>query len=153
MQQRWGFRTVAIARGADKSELAKKLGADVYIDSQAQDPSAELQKLGGASVVLATVTNADAMAAVMGGLGTKGRFMLVGAVPKVEVPAMQMLLQSQSVQGWYSGTSIDSEDTLNFSLLEGVRSVNEVYKFAQYKEAYDRMMSGNARFRVVMTMD
>jgi len=148
-----GFRTVAIARGADKAELAKKLGADVYIDSQAQDPAAELQKLGGAKVVLATVINADAMAAVMGGLAVKGTFMIVGAVPKVEVPAIQLLLNSQNVQGWYSGTSIDSEDTLNFSLLEGVRSMNEIYKFEQYKEAYDRMMSGKARFRVVMTME
>jgi len=148
-----GFRTVGIARGADKGELAKKLGADVYIDSQTQDPAAELQKLGGAKVVLATVTNGDAMAAVMGGMGVKGTFMLVGAVPKVEVQALQMLLNSQSVQGWYSGTSIDSEDTLNFSVLEGVRSMNEVYKFAQYKEAYDRMISGKSRFRVVMTMD
>jgi D-arabinose 1-dehydrogenase-like Zn-dependent alcohol dehydrogenase len=147
-----GFRTVAIARGADKGELAKKLGADVFIDNQTQDPSAELQKLGGAKVVLATVTDAGAMAAAMGGLGVKGRFMLVGAVPKVEVPALQMLLNSQSVQGWYSGTSIDSEDTLNFSLLEGVRPMNEVYKFEQYKEGYERMMSGKARFRVVMTM-
>jgi D-arabinose 1-dehydrogenase-like Zn-dependent alcohol dehydrogenase len=147
-----GFRTVAIARGADKGDLAKKLGADVYIDSQTQDPAAELQKLGGAKVVLATVTDAGAMAAVMGGLGVKGTFMIVGAVPKVEVPALQMLLNSQSVQGWYSGTSIDSEDTLNFSLLEGVRPMNEVYKFEQYKEGYERMMSGKARFRVVMTM-
>jgi D-arabinose 1-dehydrogenase-like Zn-dependent alcohol dehydrogenase len=148
-----GFRTVAIARDADKAELAKKLGADVYIDSKVQDPAAELQKVGGAKVVLATVTNAEAMSAVMGGLGVKGTFMIIGAVPKVEVPAIQMLLLSQKVQGWYSGTSIDSEDTLNFSMLEGVRSMNEVYKLAQFKEAYERMMSGNARFRAVMTMD
>jgi D-arabinose 1-dehydrogenase-like Zn-dependent alcohol dehydrogenase len=147
-----GFRTVAIARGADKSELAKKLGADLYIDSQAQDPAAELQKLGGAKVVLATVTNAEAMAAVMGGLAVKGTFMIVGAVPKLEIPAIQFLTRSQKVQGWYSGTSIDSEDTLNFSLLEGVRSMNEVYKFSQFKEAYERMISGKTRFRVVMTM-
>jgi D-arabinose 1-dehydrogenase-like Zn-dependent alcohol dehydrogenase len=147
-----GFRTVAIARGADKSELAKKLGADLYIDSQAQDPAAELQKLGGAKVVLATVTNAEAMATVMGGLAVKGTFMIVGAVPKLEIPAIQFLTRSQKVQGWYSGTSIDSEDTLNFSLLEGVRSMNEVYKFSQFKEAYERMISGKARFRVVMTM-
>ena len=148
-----GFRTVAIARGADKGELAKKLGASVYIDSQTQDPAAELQKLGGATVVLATVTNAEAMAAVTGGLGVKGKFMIIGAVPKMEIPALQILLMSQTVQGWYSGTSIDSEDTLNFSVREGVRSMNEVYKFSQYKEAYDRMISGKARFRVVMTMD
>jgi len=148
-----GFKTVAIARGADKSELAKKMGAAVYIDSQTQDPAAELQKLGGAQVVLATVTNADAMAAVMGGLGVKGTFMIVGAVPKLEVPAIQMILNSQGVKGWYSGTSIDSEDTLDFSVLEGVRSMNEIYEFDQFKEAYDRMMSGKARFRVVMTME
>jgi D-arabinose 1-dehydrogenase-like Zn-dependent alcohol dehydrogenase len=148
-----GFRTVAIARGADKAELATKLGADVYIDNEAQDVSAELQKLGGAKVVLATVTSADAMASAMGGLAVKGTFMIVGAVPKVEVPAMQLILRSQAVQGWYSGTSIDSEDTLNFSLLEGVRSMNEVYKFSQYKEAYDRMITGKARFRAVITME
>jgi D-arabinose 1-dehydrogenase-like Zn-dependent alcohol dehydrogenase len=148
-----GFRTVAIARGADKAEFAKKMGAAAYIDSQAQDPSAELQKLGGAKVVLATVTNADAMAAVMGGLGVKGVFMIVGAVPKLEVPSLQMLLGSQEVRGWYSGTAADSEDGLNFSLLEEVRSINEIYKLEQFKEGYERMMSGKARFRVVMTME
>jgi alcohol dehydrogenase len=148
-----GFRTVAIARGADKAEFAKKMGAAAYIDSQAQDPSAELQKLGGAKVVLATVTNADAMTAVMGGLGVKGVFMIVGAVPKLEVPSLQMLLGSQEVRGWYSGTAADSEDGLNFSLLEEVRSINEIYKLEQFKEGYERMMSGKARFRVVMTME
>ena len=148
-----GFRTVAIARGADKAEFAKKMGAAAYIDSQAQDPSAELQKLGGAKVVLATVTNADAMAAVMGGLGVKGMFMIVGAVPKLEVPSLQMLLGSQEVRGWYSGTAADSEDGLNFSLLQEVHSMNEVYKLEQFKEGYERMMSGKARFRVVMTME
>jgi D-arabinose 1-dehydrogenase-like Zn-dependent alcohol dehydrogenase len=148
-----GFRTVAIARGADKAEFAKKMGAAAYIDSQAQDPSGELQKLGGAKVVLATVTNADAMAAVMGGLGAKGVFMIVGAVPKLEVPSLQMLLGSQEVRGWYSGTAADSEDGLNFSLQQEVHSMNEVYKLDQFKEAYERMMSGKARFRVVMTME
>jgi D-arabinose 1-dehydrogenase-like Zn-dependent alcohol dehydrogenase len=93
------------------------------------------------------------MSAVMGGLAAKGTFMIVGAVPKAEVPALQMVLQSQSVRGWYSGTSIDSEDTLNFSLLEGVRSMNEVYKLSQYKEAYERMITGKARFRAVITME
>ncbi len=148
-----GFRTVAIARGADKAEFAKKMGASAYIDSQAQDPAAELQKFGGAKVVLATVTNADAMATVMGGLGTKGIFMIVGAVPKLEVPSLQILLASQEVRGWYSGTAADSEDGLNFSVLENVRSMNEIYKFDQFKEAYERMMSGKARFRVVLTME
>lgn len=151
--KRMGFRTVAIARGADKAELAKKLGADVYIDSQTQDVAAELQKLGGAKVILATVTNADAMAVAIGGLAIKGSFMIVGAVPRLEVPSIQLLLRSQAVKGWYSGTAPDSEDTLSFSVLEDIRSVNEVYKFTQFKEAYDRMISGKARFRVVMTMD
>jgi D-arabinose 1-dehydrogenase-like Zn-dependent alcohol dehydrogenase len=148
-----GFKTVAIARGADKAEFAKKLGAEVYIDNQTQDVAAELQKLGGAKVVIATVTNADAMSAAIGGLAPKGQFMIIGAVPKLEVPSLQMLVQSQSVKGWYSGTSIDSEDTLNFSKAEGVKSMNEMYKFEQFKEAYERMMSGKARFRVVMTME
>lgn len=133
-----------LPRGADKAEFAKKLGAATYIDSQAQDPSAELQKLGGAKVVLAAVTNADAMAAVMGCLGAKGVFMIVGAVPKLEVPSLQMLLGSQEVRGWYSGTTADSEDALNFSLLQEVRSMNEVYKLEQFKEGYERMMSGKA---------
>jgi D-arabinose 1-dehydrogenase-like Zn-dependent alcohol dehydrogenase len=151
--KKMGFRTVGIARGADKAELAKKLGADVYIDSQTQDVAAELQKLGGAKVILATLTSADAMASAIGGLGPKGTFIIIGAVPKLEVPALQLLLNSQSVKGWYSGTAADSEDTLSFSVLEDVRSMNEVYKLSQFKEAYDRMLSGKARFRVVMTME
>ena len=93
------------------------------------------------------------MAAVMGGLGAKGVFMIVGAVPKLEVPSLQMLLGSQEVRGWYSGTAADSEDGLNFSWLQEVHSMNEVYKLEQFKEAYERMMSGKARFRVVMAMD
>jgi hypothetical protein len=148
-----GFRTVAIARGADKACSRRRWARAAYIDSQAQDPSAELQRLGGAKVVLATVTNADAMTAVMGGLGVKGVFMIVGAVPKLEVPSLQMLLRSQEVRGWYSGTAADSEDGLNFSLLEEVRSIDEIYKLEQFKEGYERMMSGKARFRVVMTME
>lgn len=147
-----GFRTVAIARGADKEALARKLGAWKYIDSQAVDPAAELQKLGGAKVILATVTNADAMQAVMGGLTVNGSFMIIGAVPSLAVPSLQLLLARQSVKGWYSGTSIDSQDTLDFSVLTGVRSMNESFPLAQVNEAYERMMSGKARFRVVLTM-
>jgi alcohol dehydrogenase len=146
-----GFKTIAIARGKDKEALALKLGASHYIDSQTQDPSAELQKLGGARVILATVTNADAMKAVMGGLAAGGTFMLVGAVPLLEVPSIQLLTRSQTVKGWYSGTSIDSQDTLEFSVLSGARSMNEVYPFEKVNEAYERMMSGKARFRVVIT--
>jgi alcohol dehydrogenase len=147
-----GYRVVAIARGKDKEALAKKLGAAVYIDSQAQDPAKELQKLGGAKVVLATVTNADAMAAVIGGLGPNGTFVIIGAVPQLSVPSLQLLMMRQSVKGWYSGTAIDSQDTLKFSVLEGVRSMNEVYPLEKAAEAYERMESGKARFRVVLKM-
>lgn len=148
-----GYRTIAIARGQDKAPLAKQLGAHTYIDSQTQDPAAELQKLGGAKVVLATVTNADAMQAVIGGLAAHGSFFLIGAVPSLSVPSLQLLTFRQAVRGWYSGTSIDSQDTLNFSVLEGVRSMNEVFPLDKVNEAYDRMMSGKARFRVVLKME
>jgi D-arabinose 1-dehydrogenase-like Zn-dependent alcohol dehydrogenase len=147
-----GFRTVAIARGADKEALARQLGAWHYIDNQTQDPAAELQKLGGAKVILATVTNADAMNAVIGGLGINGTMMIIGAVDSLAVPPLQLLRGRQSVKGWYSGTSIDSQDTLNFSVLTGVRSMNETFPLERAAEAYDRMLSGNARFRVVLTM-
>lgn len=147
-----GYRTVAIARGKDKAALAKQLGAHHYIDSDSQDPAAELQKLGGAKVVLATVTNAEAMQAVIGGLAVRGSFFLIGAVPSLSVPSTQLLFFNQSVRGWYSGTSIDSQDTLKFSVLEGVRSMNEVYPFEKVNEAFERMMSGKARFRAVLKM-
>lgn len=147
-----GFRTVAIARGQDKEPLARSLGAWHYIDSQSSDPAAELQKLGGAKVIVATVTSGDAMKAVVGGLGVNGTMMLIGAVPTLEVSPLFLLTGSRSVKGWYSGTSIDSEDTLAFSVLSGVRSSNEVFPLERVREAYERMMSGKARFRVVLTM-
>ena len=146
-----GFRTVAVARGKDKEALAKQLGAWKYIDTQTQDPAAELLKLGGTKVILATVTNADAMKAVMGGLSVKGSFFIIGAVPSLEVPPLQLLQKDQAVKGWYSGTSIDSQETLAFSALSGVRSMNEVFPLERVVEAYERMASGNARFRVVLT--
>jgi D-arabinose 1-dehydrogenase-like Zn-dependent alcohol dehydrogenase len=149
---RSGFKTVAIGRGNDKEALAKKLGASVYVDSAAQDPAAELLKLGGAKVILATVTSADAMKAVIGGLTPTGTLMIVGAVPSLEVPALQLLLKSQQVKGWYSGTSLDSQETLAFSVLSGVRSMNESYPLDRVNEAYDRMTQGKARFRAVLTM-
>ena len=149
---RSGFNTVAIGRGKDKEALAKKLGASHYIDSGVQDPSAELLKLGGAKVILATVTSADAMKAVIGGLTPTGTLMIVGAVPSLEVPALQLLLKSQQVKGWYSGTSLDSQETLAFSVLSGVRSMNESYPLDSVNEAYDRMTQGKARFRAVLTM-
>src|ERR1700761_928574 len=150
---RSGFNTVAIGRGSDKEALARKLGASHYIDSAAQDPAAELQKLGGAKVILATVTAADAMKAVIGGLAPTGTFMIIGAVPSLEVPALQLLLNSQQVKGWYSGTSLDSQETMGFSVLSGVRSMNEAFPLEKFNEAYDRMVKGTARFRVVLTMD
>ncbi len=147
-----GFYTVAIARGQDKAPLAKQLGASVYIDSQAHDPAAELMKLGGAKVILATVTSGEAMSAVQGGLAIKGTLVVIGAAPSMQVSPIFLLSGSRSIKGWYSGTSIDSEDTLAFSARTGVRSMNEVYPLQRAAEAYERMMSGKARFRVVLEM-
>jgi D-arabinose 1-dehydrogenase-like Zn-dependent alcohol dehydrogenase len=147
-----GFRTVAIARGKDKEPLARELGARHYIDSQSQNPAEELLRLGGAKVVLATVTNGNAMAAVLGGLGTNGTFMVIGAAPSLTVSPGHLLGGRLGVKGWYSGTSIDSEDTLAFSALAGIRSMNEVFPLERVDEAYERMMSGKARFRAVLTM-
>lgn len=146
-----GFRTVGIARGADKEPLAKKLGAHDYIDSAEQDPAAALQKLGGAKVILATVTAADAMRAVVGGLAVNGTLMVIGAAGPFEISPLQLLSGRTAIKGWYSGTSIDSEDTLAFSVLTGVRSMNEVFTLERVNEAYERMMSGHARFRAVLT--
>jgi D-arabinose 1-dehydrogenase-like Zn-dependent alcohol dehydrogenase len=147
-----GFRTVAIARGEDKRELALTLGAAAYIDSRAQDPSAELAKLGGARVILATVTDSAAMESVLGGLGANGTLLAVGAVPSLAVPVAHFIAGRQSVKAWYSGTAIDSEDTLNFAVRTGVRSMNELYPLKRAGDAYARMLSGLARFRVVLKM-
>jgi D-arabinose 1-dehydrogenase-like Zn-dependent alcohol dehydrogenase len=147
-----GYHTVGIARGKDKEPLARQLGAAVYIDSQAQDPAAELQKLGGAKVILATATSGDAMSAVQGGLAANGTMLVIGAAESLQVSPIFLLMGNRSVKGWYSGTSIDSQDTLAFSARAGVKSMNEVYPLDRVAEAYDRMMSGKARFRVVLTM-
>jgi len=148
-----GFQTVAIARGADKEPLARQLGASHYIDSQAADPAAELQKLGGAKVIIATVTHGPAMAATVGGLAPYGKLMVIGAVQSLESSPIFLLSGRRSIVGWYSGTSIDSEDTLAFSVQSGVRSMNEVFPFAKAPEAFDRMLSGKARFRAVLSME
>jgi D-arabinose 1-dehydrogenase-like Zn-dependent alcohol dehydrogenase len=145
-----GFKTVAIARGKDKEAFAKQLGAHHYIDSRASDPAAELNKLGGANVVIATVTNADAMTAVLGGLAPNGVLMVIGAAGPLSVDPILLISGCRSVKGWYSGTSIDSQDTLSFSTLNAVHSMNEVFPLERAAEAYDRMMSGKARFRVVL---
>jgi len=146
-----GFKTVGIARGKDKEPLARKLGARHYIDSQTQDPAAELAKLGGAKVILATVTNGEAMTATLGGLGVNGTLLVVGAPKSLEVSPGFLIGGRRSVKGWYSGTSIDSQEALAFSALSGVRSMNEVFPLERACEAYERMMSGKARFRVVLT--
>jgi D-arabinose 1-dehydrogenase-like Zn-dependent alcohol dehydrogenase len=148
-----GFKTVAIARGQDKAPLAQQLGAHHYIDSQAEDPAAALQKLGGAKIILATATSGAAMNAVQGGLAVRGTLLIVGVPESLDINPLPLILGSRSVKGWYSGTSIDSQQTLAFSALTGVRSMNEIYPLARAAEAYDRMMSGQARFRVVLTME
>lgn len=146
-----GFYTVAIARGSDKEAFVRELGAKQYIDSESQDVAAELMKLGGAKVILATATNAKAMTLAVGGLAVSGKLIVLGAPSEpLEVSAFILLMGRRSVAGWPSGTSIDSQDTLNFSVLTGVRSMNEVFPFEKASEAYDRMMSGKARFRVVL---
>lgn len=148
-----GFRTVAIARGQDKEPLARQLGAAHYIDSRSSDPAVELTQLGGARAVIATVTNGPAMAATIGGLAPRGRLMVLGAAEEaIAAPPIALIMGQRSVQGWYSGTSIDAEATLAFSAQTGVRSMNEIYPLDRVAEAYDRMASGQARFRVVLTM-
>jgi D-arabinose 1-dehydrogenase-like Zn-dependent alcohol dehydrogenase len=147
-----GFHTVGIARGSDKEPLARQLGASAYIDSVAQDAAAELIKLGGAKVILATAISGDAISAIQGGLAVHGTLLVVGAVSSMQVSPISLIMGNRSIQGWYSGTSIDSEDTLAFSARTGVRSMNEVYPFERVSEAFDRMMSGKARFRVVLSM-
>lgn len=147
-----GYRTVAIARGKDKEALARQLGAHHYIDSESQDPAAELQRMGGARVILATVTNGTAMNATLGGLGNDGKFVVLGAAhDALAVPPALLISGRRSVAGWPSGRSIDSQDTMAFSAMTGVRSMNELFPLERAAEAYDRMMSGKARFRVVLT--
>jgi D-arabinose 1-dehydrogenase-like Zn-dependent alcohol dehydrogenase len=146
-----GFNTVAIARGQDKAPLAHQLGAHHYIDARTEDPAVALRKLGGAKVVLTTVTSGNPMSTVQGGLAPRGTLLIVGIPEALAIDPVPMILGSQSVRGWYSGTSIDSQQTLAFSALTGVRPMTEIYPLDRAAEAYDRMMSGDARFRVVLT--
>jgi D-arabinose 1-dehydrogenase-like Zn-dependent alcohol dehydrogenase len=146
-----GFDTVAIARGQAKEAPARQLGAHRYLDSQAQNVAAELGKLGGAEMILATMPSGKAMGAVIDGLGVDGKLVAVGAsADPIEVSSVQLIGARRSVQGWPSGTSIDSEDTLAFSARQGVRPVIETMPLERAAEAYDRMMSGKARFRMVL---
>jgi D-arabinose 1-dehydrogenase-like Zn-dependent alcohol dehydrogenase len=148
-----GYRTVAIARGTDKEALARKLGAHHYIDSTRQNVAAELTKLGGARVILATVTDAKSMSEAVGGLGVDGKLLVVGASgDPIEVPPLALIPGRRSIAGWPSGTAMDSEDTLGFSVLTHIRPLIETYPLERAAEAFDRMMSGKARFRVVLTV-
>ena len=150
---RSGYRTIAVARGEDKGPLARQLGAHVYIDSTKQDPARELQKLGGANLIVSTITSAKGLEWVINGLAPAGKFLLLGAPDgPVVIDPFPMLLGRRTVAGWPSGTGMDSEDTLKFSALTGVKSMNEVYPLEKAEEAYARMMSGKARFRVVLKM-
>ena len=150
--QKMGYHTVAIARGADKKALALKLGARHYIDSTTQDVAAELTKLGGARVIVATVTDSKSMSAAVGGLGIDGKLLIVGAsMQPIEVPPLTLIAGRRSISGWPSGTATDSEDTLNFSVLSDIRPLIETFPLERAPEAYERMMSGKARFRVVLT--
>jgi D-arabinose 1-dehydrogenase-like Zn-dependent alcohol dehydrogenase len=147
-----GFNTVAIGRGKDEEELVKKLGARRYIDSRSENAVEELNKLGGAKIILGTVPSGKAMSAILGGLAVNGKLVVIGASDEpIEVPPNLFLMGRRSLVGWPSGTSMDSQDTLSFSVLSGVRSMNEIFPLERATEAYDRMMSGKARFRAVLT--
>lgn len=149
--RRMGFHTVAIARGKDKEKLALDLGAQVYVDSQTQDPAKELMALGGAKTILATVTSGSAMTPLIDGLGVDGTLIVLGASPEpIEVNPFHVIGERRGVRGWPSGTSVDSEDTMRFSALTGVEAMIETYPLTQAREAYERMLSGKARFRVVI---
>jgi D-arabinose 1-dehydrogenase-like Zn-dependent alcohol dehydrogenase len=150
---KFGYRVAAVGRGPENAALARKLGADVYVDSAATDASAELRKLGGARVILATAPSGKAMSALVGGLGPNGTLVVVGASEDpIEVPPTQLLFGKKSIQGWYSGIPTDSEDTLRFAEMTGVRAMIETYPLERAAEGYDRMMSGKAEFRVVLSM-
>ena len=150
---KFGYKVAAIGRGSENATLATKLGASVYIDSKSTNAAEALQKLGGAQVILATAPNSKAMSELINGLGPNGKLMVVGATfDPIEVTPLQLINGSRSIQGWAGGTPTDSEDTLRFAELTGVRPMIETYPLEKAAEAYARMMSGNAQFRVVLTM-
>ena len=147
-----GYETIAVARGADKAQLAISLGAHHYIDSQTTDVADALQQLGGADVILFTATSAKAIEAALGGLGVDGQLVILGAANEpVALNTAAMIGPRHAVKGWPSGTCVDSEDTMRFSVLSGVRPMIETMPLERAQEAYDRMMSGAARFRMVLT--
>jgi len=151
--QKFGYKVAAIGRGSENASLAKKLGASVYIDSTSTNAAEALQKLGGAQVILATAPSSKAMSELVDGLGPNGRLIVVGATfDPIEVTPIQLIAGSRTIQGWSTGTPADSEDTLRFAELTGVRPMIETYPLEKAAEAYARMLSGKAQFRVVLTM-
>jgi D-arabinose 1-dehydrogenase-like Zn-dependent alcohol dehydrogenase len=150
---KFGYKVAAIGRGAENATLAKKLGAHLYIDSKSTNAAQELQKLGGAQVILATAPSAKAMSELIDGLGPNGRLIVIGVASEpIEVSPLQLITNTRTIQGWASGTPIDANDTLRFSELSGVRAMIETYPLEKAAEAYARMLSGKAQFRVVLTM-
>jgi D-arabinose 1-dehydrogenase-like Zn-dependent alcohol dehydrogenase len=150
---KFGYRVAAIGRGSANASLAKELGASLYIDSQSTNAAQALQELGGARVILATAPSSKAMSELIDGLGPNGKLMVIGATfDPIEVTPIQLISGSRTIQGWAAGTPADSEDTLRFAELSGVRPMIETYPLEKAAEAYARMMSGNAQFRVVLTM-
>ena len=150
---KFGFKVAAVGRGSESAALAKKLGASVYIDNKATNAAEALQKLGGAQVILATAPSSQAMAEVIDGLAPNGKLMVIGAsMDPIAVTPVQLINGSRSLQGWASGTTADEEDTLNFAEMTGVRPMIETYPLEKAAEAYARMLSGKAQFRVVLTM-
>jgi D-arabinose 1-dehydrogenase-like Zn-dependent alcohol dehydrogenase len=150
---KFGYKVAAVSRGSENATLAKKLGAGVYIDSESTNAAEALQKLGGAQVILATAPSSKAMSELIDGLGPNGKLVVIGAtIEPIEVTPMQLISGSRTIQGWAAGTPADSEDTLRFAEQTGVRPMIETYPLEKAGEAYARMMSGNAEFRVVLTM-
>jgi D-arabinose 1-dehydrogenase-like Zn-dependent alcohol dehydrogenase len=150
---KFGYSVAAIGRGSESEALARKLGANVYIDNKTTNATEALQKMGGAQVILATAPSSKAMSELIDGLAPNGKLVVVGATfDPIEVTPVQLINGSRTIQGWAAGTPADSEDTLRFSELTGVRPMVETYPLEKAAEAYDRMMSGKAEFRVVLTM-
>lgn len=151
---KFGYKVAAIGRGADDAALAEKLGANFYIDSRSTNAAQELQKLGGAQAILATAPSSKAMSELIDGLAPNGRFIVVGVdFEPIQVTPVQLITGNRSIHGWATGTPADSEDTLNFSALKGVRPMIETYPLEDADVAYARMLSGKARYRMVLTME
>jgi D-arabinose 1-dehydrogenase-like Zn-dependent alcohol dehydrogenase len=150
---KFGYRVAAIGRGSGNARLAIQLGATVYIDSNATNAATELERMGGAQVILTTAPSSKAMSAVIDGLGPNGKLIVLGATfDPIEVMPLQLISGNRAIQGWLTGTPAEAEDTLHFSELAGIRAMIETYPLERAAEACDRMLSGDAQFRVVLTM-